>query len=82
MTPYFSNLQEFRGVALGFYNWGVYVGYSFTFLLLIAERNVGWRAVYFIAGVPGIAIGLLILFTVKDPPRGGADTKQVEVIIL
>ena len=68
--------QSSRGAALGFYNWGVYVGYSVTFLLLIAERNLGWRAVYFIAGIPGIVIGLLILFTVKDPPRGGQDLKD------
>ncbi|ELT91494.1 hypothetical protein CAPTEDRAFT_23970, partial [Capitella teleta] len=65
-----------RGAAIGFYNWGVYIGYSFTFLLLIAERTVGWRAVYFMAGIPGIIIGLVILLTVKDPPRGGEDSKQ------
>lgn len=52
------------------------MGYSFTFLLLIAERTVGWRAVYYIAGVPSVVIGFLILFTVRDPPRGGEDNKN------
>lgn len=73
-----STLQEARGAAVGFFNWGVYVGYSFTFLLLIAERKIGWRAVYFIAGIPGVALGFLICFTVRDPPRrDGSNSNKV-----
>ncbi|CAH1786619.1 unnamed protein product [Owenia fusiformis] len=61
--------QSKRGAALGFFNWGIYVGYSISFLMLIAERNLGWRAVYFIAGAPGLAVGIIILITVKDPEK-------------
>ena len=42
-----------RGAALGLFNWGVFVGYSLSFVLVIAEEELGWRAVYFIAGAPG-----------------------------
>lgn len=56
---------------MGFYNWGVYLGYSLTFVLVIAEKKLGWKAVYFIAGSPGILIGILILLTIRDPPRHG-----------
>lgn len=63
--------QPYRGAALGFYNWGVYLGYSLTFVLVIAEKKLGWKAVYFIAGSPGILIGILILLTIRDPPRHG-----------
>ena len=33
----------------------------------------GWRAVFIVAGVPGIALALLVRFTVREPPRGHYD---------
>lgn len=33
----------------------------------------GWRATFFVVGLPGIAIALLVKLTIKEPPRGYAD---------
>ena len=38
----------------------------------LADHHFGWRAAFWIAGFPGIALSLLVLF-VKDPPRGQHD---------
>jgi len=55
---------------MGFFNWGIYLGYSLSFVLIAAERDLGWRAVYYIAGSPGLVVGCVLLLTVRDPPRG------------
>ena len=34
--------------------------------------HYGWRASFFIAGIPGILLALVFMLTVKEPPRGGA----------
>ena len=34
---------------------------------------VGWRATFVIVGLPGIAVGLLTLLTLREPPRGYSD---------
>jgi MFS family permease len=39
----------------------------------------GWRAAFFVLGIPGVLLALLILFTVKEPPRGRYDTAPKEV---
>lgn len=61
-----------RGLANGIFSWGVYYGYglAFVFGIYITEANIAgykWRAPYILAGLPGILIGLLLIFTVKDP---------------
>ena len=65
---------------MGFFNWGIYLGYSLSFVLIAAERDLGWRAVYYIAGSPGLVVGLVLLFTVKDPPRGATSDVTVSGI--
>ena len=34
----------------------------------------GWRAVFFLAGLPGLLFGVLAFLTLKDPGRGHFDT--------
>ena len=36
-------------------------------------HDYGWHAAFFVLGVPGILLALLILFTIKEPPRGRFD---------
>ena len=38
-------------------------------MLTIAEQELGWEAVYFIAGVPGVVLGIVMIATVKEPHR-------------
>jgi sugar phosphate permease len=35
--------------------------------------HYGWRAAFFVAGLPGLVIALLILLTLKNPARGAMD---------
>ncbi|MAK59451.1 MAG: MFS transporter [Ponticaulis sp.] len=60
-----------RATALGIYAMGVTAGG------LLAQLFGGsllkffsWREAFIFVGAPGVLIGLLLLFTVKEPPRG------------
>ena len=61
---------ESRGVAMGIYSAGINIGVFIGFLVggWISEWY-GWRMAFFIVGIPGVFLGLLLLFTVKEPPR-------------
>ena len=62
-------LQKHRGTALGFYNWGIYLGYSMAFAFEFVLYSQGWKWVFIIASLPGFVVALLILLTVREPPR-------------
>lgn len=42
----------------------------------LADHHFGWRAAFWIAGFPGIALSLLV-WMVKDPPRGQNENESV-----
>ncbi|XP_061169687.1 MFS-type efflux pump MSMEG_3705-like [Saccostrea echinata] len=72
LTDYFT--PETRGFALGIYNWGIYFGYSMAyafgnFISLADINGQGWRWTFILSGIPGIAIGVLMLLTLKEPER-------------
>ncbi|HEX5006766.1 MAG TPA: MFS transporter, partial [Hyphomonadaceae bacterium] len=68
-----------RSSALGYYAMGVTLG---TMLANAVGGQItdafGWRAAFFILGVPGVAIATLLVFTVKEPPRGYSDPPDVK----
>ena len=75
-----SIIQEHRGAALGFFNLGIYLGYSMSYTLIIACNNHGWRTTYFVAGTPGIIMAIVILLTVNEPMRNdGKEGNQVRI---
>ncbi len=39
----------------------------------ILNEMMGWRETFIVVGLPGVAVGLLALFTLREPPRGHAD---------
>ena len=39
------------------------------------SENYGWRMVFFVIGGPGLLLGFLVWFTLKEPPRGHSDGK-------
>jgi MFS transporter, Spinster family, sphingosine-1-phosphate transporter len=43
----------------------------------LMDQRFGWRAAFFVAGLPGLALALLCL-GLKDPPRGAHDRKPGE----
>jgi MFS family permease len=39
----------------------------------------GWRSSFLALGIPGVVIGLVVLFTVREPPRGQFDSVEGEL---
>jgi len=70
---------EQRGSALSFYSTGVYLGILFGFLLGgWINSQFGWRAAFFVVGIPGFLVALLVRLTIKEPVRGGLDGRALE----
>ncbi|HEY8948874.1 MAG TPA: MFS transporter [Rhizomicrobium sp.] len=65
---------EKRAGALAFYSAGLNVGLLFGFFggswML---QHYGWRSAFIASGAPGLLLVFLLLFTVREPARGGAD---------
>jgi len=63
-----------RATALGIYALGIPFG---TLFGLVAGGWIndffGWRVAFFVVGLPGLLLALLVRFTIREPPRGLAD---------
>ena len=66
-----------RATALAIYSMGVYLG------ILVGytgggwiDQTYGWRAAFFILGIPGLVYALLLLLTVKEPKRGHSEPNK------
>ena len=63
-----------RGTALSIYALGVPLGGMLGLLLGGWGNDLwGWRTTFVVAGLPGLAVALLVAFTLKEPTRGMAD---------
>ena len=63
-----------RATALAIYSLGINIGILFGYVLGgWINEHLGWRMAFFAIGLPGIAVGLLIRTTVKEPTRGFAE---------
>lgn len=61
---------EERAAAMGIYAAGINIGVLIGFLVGgWIDHLYGWRIAFFIVGVPGIFLGLILFLTVKEPPR-------------
>ncbi|CAG7823077.1 unnamed protein product [Allacma fusca] len=63
-----------RAFAMSLFNWGIYIGYGLSYAIgtYVTEADIfeqGWRASFFVSGVPGILLAILFFFTTKDPER-------------
>ena len=65
---------EERASAMAIYSLGVYFGVMIGFLVggWVAVWY-GWRAAFFVVGLPGLILALIVRYTLVEPPRGGAD---------
>lgn len=63
------SLQNFRGTALGFYNWGIYIGYSLAFAFNFILRALNWQWAFRIASFPGFVVSAILVVTVREPKR-------------
>jgi MFS family permease len=67
LTDYF--VENRRGVALGVYNWGIYIGFSLTFVFEFILNATDWRWVFRIGAIPGMFVAVLLAVTVLEPKR-------------
>jgi MFS family permease len=68
-----------RATALGIYALGIPVGILFGNLAggWIGEI-FGWRQAFFLVGIPGIILAIILKLTVKEPPRGYSEEKPAD----
>lgn len=70
ITDYFPPAR--RSTAIAIYTLGIPLG---TLLASFGggwiAQNLGWREAFLALGLPGVALGLLVKLTVKEPPRAG-----------
>jgi predicted MFS family arabinose efflux permease len=65
---------ERRATALAFYAYGIYVGSGLAFIFgAWINQNADWRTVYYILGLTGIPLALLLKMTVRELPRGSSE---------
>jgi MFS family permease len=77
--PSYSLISDYfppkeRGTGLAIYSLGVPVGSMIGSALGgWVAANHGWRMAFFVVGLPGILLALLLLVVVREPKRGGLD---------
>jgi MFS family permease len=65
-----------RATALGIYSLGIPIGILFGFFVGgWMNEWFGWRVAFFVVGIPGIVLALVIRFTVKEPQRGMSEAR-------
>lgn len=69
-----------RATALSVYAGGVYVGSALAFLaggyLL---KNYDWRTAFFVVGLPGLVLAVLVGLTIREVPRGQSENREPAV---
>ncbi|MEH6516793.1 MAG: MFS transporter [Halioglobus sp.] len=73
IADYFK--PEERARAMGVYITGAVLGTGGGLIVggLLGEA-IGWRLTFLALGIPGVLLGVLLFFTVKEPPRGRYDS--------
>ena len=77
ISDYFP--PERRAAALSIYNVGIPVGVMFGYLAggwLLEFFN--WRVAFFVVGIPGVLLAVLMRFTVREPVRGMSEKAGVD----
>ncbi len=71
---------EKRATALSIYALGIPFGSMVgNFVGGWGAQEFGWRITFFLVGVPGIFVALLVWLTLKEPPRGLSEVKTANV---
>lgn len=67
-----------RATALSVYACGVYVGSAIAFLAggwLLTQYD--WRTAFYVVGLPGLVLAVVVALTVRELPRGHAEGRAV-----
>ena len=77
LADYFPT--ENRATALGIYSLGIPFGILFGFIAGgWLNEFFGWRVAFFIVGVPGLLLAILVRLTLREPPRGMAEGRVAD----
>jgi predicted MFS family arabinose efflux permease len=69
---------ERRSTALGIYSLGIPVGILFGFLAGgWINEFFGWRMAFFVVGIPGILLAVVVRLSVREPDRGMSEGRTV-----
>ncbi len=69
LSDYFP--PEKRATVLAVYACGIYIGVGLGFWLGGWLNDAfGWRVAFMVIGLPGVAMAVVVRFTVREPPRG------------
>lgn len=69
LSDYFP--PERRATVLAVYACGIYMGVGLGFWLGGWLNDAfGWRVAFMVIGLPGVAMAVVVRFTVREPPRG------------
>ena len=72
VSDYFP--PEKRGFAMGILYLYIPLGFLVGFLLGgWIDQFFGWRKAFFVVGVPGVILSILLRLTLREPPRGHAE---------
>jgi MFS family permease len=77
ISDYFP--PEKRASAISIYNIGIPVGVMLGYLSggwIVEYFN--WRVAFFVVGLPGLILAVVLRLTVKEPPRGMSDRGDVD----
>jgi predicted MFS family arabinose efflux permease len=67
---------EKRSTAMGFYTLGISAGIMLAYLAGgWVVQNIGWREAFFIVGLPGVLLAVIVRFTVREPLRGESEAR-------
>ncbi|XP_078406376.1 MFS-type efflux pump MSMEG_3705-like isoform X1 [Cetorhinus maximus] len=78
--------KEARGSAMGFYNWGIYAGYSLSYAIgnYVTRANIlgqGWRWAFILSAIPGFVVSAIVLLTVRETPPTKTDGDEMETAV-
>jgi MFS family permease len=68
-------IAEMQGAEFGAWVGSIGLGGLFTGLDWASIE--GWRIAFVVVGFPGILIAMVVMFTIKEPPRGYADIADI-----
>jgi len=60
-----------RATAQSIYSTGVYLGQFLGFVIAgYVASHYGWRAAFYVVGIPGLILAVVLKTTLREPPRG------------
>lgn len=72
ISDYFP--KEKRASALSIYSLGIPFGQMFAFLAGgWVLQELGWRNAFFVVGIPGVLLAIIMKLTIREPIRGAQD---------